>query len=56
MAVAELDRESLAKVKEESFSRIIWNRFRKAQAGGGQYVPPYHNSPGMHICLGDCPL
>jgi peptide/nickel transport system permease protein len=29
MAVAELDRESLAKVKEESYLRIIWNRFRK---------------------------
>jgi peptide/nickel transport system permease protein len=29
MAIAELDRESLAKVKEESFSRIVWNRFRK---------------------------
>ena len=29
MAVAELDRESLAKVKEESFTRIVWNRFRK---------------------------
>ncbi len=29
MAVAELDRESLAKVKEESYLRIIWNRFRR---------------------------
>jgi peptide/nickel transport system permease protein len=29
MAVAELDRESLAKVKEESFTRIVWNRFRR---------------------------
>lgn len=29
MAVAELDRESLAKVKEESFGIIVWNRFRK---------------------------
>jgi peptide/nickel transport system permease protein len=29
MAVAELDRESLAKVKEESFLRIVWNRFRR---------------------------
>jgi peptide/nickel transport system permease protein len=29
MAVAELDRESLAKVKEESFSVIVWNRFRR---------------------------
>jgi len=29
MAVAELDRESLAKVKEESYIRIIWNRFRR---------------------------
>jgi len=29
MAVAELDRESLAKVKEESFARIVWNRFRR---------------------------
>ncbi len=29
MAVAELDRESLAKVKEESYVRIIWNRFRR---------------------------
>lgn len=29
MAVAELDRESLAKVKEESYLRIIWNRFKR---------------------------
>jgi peptide/nickel transport system permease protein len=29
MAVAELDRESLAKVKEESYLRILWNRFRR---------------------------
>ncbi len=29
MAVAELDRESLAKVKEESYIRIVWNRFRR---------------------------
>jgi peptide/nickel transport system permease protein len=29
MAVAELDRESLAKIKEESFLHIIWNRFRR---------------------------
>lgn len=29
MAVAELDRESLAKVKEESYLRIIWTRFRR---------------------------
>jgi len=29
MAVAELDRESLAKVKEESFMRIVWTRFRR---------------------------
>jgi peptide/nickel transport system permease protein len=29
MAVAELDRESLAKVKEESFLRIVWTRFRR---------------------------
>jgi peptide/nickel transport system permease protein len=29
MAVAELDRESLAKVKEESFVRIVWTRFRR---------------------------
>lgn len=29
MAVAELDRESLAKVKEESFARIVWTRFRR---------------------------
>jgi hypothetical protein len=29
MAVAELDRESLAKVKEESYLRIVWNRFRR---------------------------
>ncbi len=29
MAVAELDRESLARVKEESFARIVWNRFRR---------------------------
>ena len=29
MAVAELDRESLAKIKEESFLHIVWNRFRR---------------------------
>jgi peptide/nickel transport system permease protein len=29
MAVAELDRESLAKVKEESYIRIVWTRFKK---------------------------
>lgn len=29
MAVAELDRESLAKVKEESYLRIVWTRFRR---------------------------
>ncbi|MFZ0533273.1 MAG: ABC transporter permease [Anaerolineales bacterium] len=29
MAVAELDRETLAKVKEESYIRIIWTRFRR---------------------------
>ena len=29
MAVVELERESLATVKEESYWRVIWNRFRK---------------------------
>lgn len=29
MAVAELDRESLAKVKEESYLRVVWYRFRR---------------------------
>lgn len=29
MAVAELDRESLAKVKEESYILIVWHRFRR---------------------------
>lgn len=29
MAVAELDRETLAKVKEESYLRIVWSRFRR---------------------------
>ena len=29
MAVAELDRETLAKVKEESFLNIVWIRFRR---------------------------
>jgi peptide/nickel transport system permease protein len=29
MAIAELDRETLAKVKEESYIRIIWTRFRR---------------------------
>jgi peptide/nickel transport system permease protein len=29
MAVAELDRESLAKIKEESYLHIVWNRFRR---------------------------
>jgi peptide/nickel transport system permease protein len=37
MAVAELERESLATVKEESFWRVVWNRFRKHKlaVGGG---------------------
>ena len=35
MAVAELDRESLSTVKEESFGRIIWNRFRKHKLAVG---------------------
>ncbi len=29
MAVAELDRETLASVKEESFWKVVWNRFRR---------------------------
>jgi peptide/nickel transport system permease protein len=29
MAVAELDRESLANVKEESYIRIVWTRFKR---------------------------
>src|SRR4030042_6524230 len=29
MAVAELDRESLANVKEESYLRVVWTRFRR---------------------------
>jgi peptide/nickel transport system permease protein len=29
MAVAELDRESLASVKEQSFIRIVWTRFKR---------------------------
>jgi peptide/nickel transport system permease protein len=29
MAVAELDREALSNVKEASFARVVWNRFRR---------------------------
>jgi len=29
MAVAELDRESLANVKEESYLRVVWTRFKR---------------------------
>jgi peptide/nickel transport system permease protein len=37
MAVAELDRESLSTVKEESFWSVVWKRFRKHKlaVGGG---------------------
>ena len=42
MAVAELDRESLAKVKEESFTAHHLEPLPQAQAGGDQYVHPYH--------------
>jgi peptide/nickel transport system permease protein len=39
MAVAELDRESLSKVKEESYARIVWNRFRRHKlAVGSMFV------------------
>lgn len=39
MAVAELERESLTTVKEESFWRVVWNRFRKHKlAVGGSIV------------------
>ena len=39
MAVAELDRESLATVKEASFIAVVWNRFRRHKlAVGGMVV------------------
>jgi peptide/nickel transport system permease protein len=38
MAVAELDRESLAKVKEESFISIVWTRFRKHKLAVGSGI------------------
>jgi len=39
MAVAELDRESLASVKEASFIAVVWNRFRRHKlAVGGMVV------------------
>jgi peptide/nickel transport system permease protein len=39
MAVAELDRESLASVEEQSLWRVTWNRFRKHKlAVGGMVV------------------
>lgn len=39
MAVAELDRESLANVKEMSFMAVVWNRFRRHRlAVGGMVV------------------
>ena len=39
MAVAELDRESLSTVKEASFIRVVWNRFRRHKlAVGGMVV------------------
>jgi ABC-type dipeptide/oligopeptide/nickel transport system permease subunit len=38
MAVAELDRESLSTVKEESYGKIIWNRFRKHKLAVGSMV------------------
>jgi peptide/nickel transport system permease protein len=39
MAVAELDREALSTVKEASFVRVVWNRFRRHKlAVGGMIV------------------
>jgi peptide/nickel transport system permease protein len=38
MAVAELDRETLASVKEESYGRILWNRFSKHKLAVGSMV------------------
>jgi peptide/nickel transport system permease protein len=39
MAVAELDRESLASVKEASFIAVVWNRFRRHKlAVGGMII------------------
>jgi peptide/nickel transport system permease protein len=38
MAVAELDRESLAKVKEESYGRVLWNRFKKHKLAVGSII------------------
>ncbi len=38
MAVAELDRESLAKVKEESYLRIVWTRFKRHKLAVGSGI------------------
>lgn len=39
MAVAELDREALSSVKEASFVRVVWNRFRRHKlAVGGMII------------------
>jgi peptide/nickel transport system permease protein len=38
MAVAELDRESLASVKEESFTNIVWKRFRRHKLAVGSMI------------------
>ena len=39
MAVAELDREALSSVKEESFLKIVWTRFRRHKlAVGGMII------------------
>jgi peptide/nickel transport system permease protein len=38
MAVAELDRETLAQVKEESYGRVIWKRFRKHRLAVGSGI------------------
>jgi peptide/nickel transport system permease protein len=38
MAVAELDRESLASVKEESFANIVWKRFRRHKLAVGSMI------------------
>ena len=38
MAIAELDREALSSVKEESFWKVVWNRFRRHKLAVGGMV------------------
>jgi hypothetical protein len=48
MAVAELDRESLATVKEESFWGVVWKRFRKHKLAVGE---AHCHHIGLHPCF-----